>query len=446
MDCRKGTRSFARGMIETQPNKRPERALLIGLEQDGVSKWDLRDSMEELRELASSAGAEVVDTVTQKLQRPTAPYYIGKGKAELIRDSIQRQRVTSVIFNDELSPAQGRNLENLFSRKVLDRTQLILDIFAQRARSREGRLQIELAQLQYLLPRLTRMWTHLSRQSGGIGTRGPGETQLEVDRRRVQERIARLERDLEEVRKHRMVQRQGRKRNQWPVAAVVGYTNAGKSTLLNLLTGAGVLAEDKLFATLDPTTRSLTLPNKQRVLLTDTVGFLRKLPHTLIESFKATLEEVVEADLLIHVVDLSHPRVDEHMAAVDAVIKEIGAYGKQTLIVFNKVDSMPDRDLAQVYLEKFPGSVAISARTGEGVDELIPALQNALGSWRLRCCYRLPQSESALLAEVHRVGHVLELRYEGEFAELVAHVPPQLEQKLTPYLKPSSQDFPPNDR
>jgi GTP-binding protein HflX len=255
----------------------------------------------------------------------------------------------------------------------------------------------------------------------------------------VQERIARLERDLEEVRKHRAVQRQGRRRHQWPVAAVVGYTNAGKSTLLNLLTGADVLAENKLFATLDPTTRSLMLPNKQRILLTDTVGFLRKLPHTLIESFKATLEEVVEADLLIHVADLSHPRLDEHMAAVDAVIKEIGAYGKQTLIVFNKLDALPDRDVAKVYLEKFPGSVAISARAGEGVTELISALQNALGSWRLRSRYCVPQSESALLAEVHRVGHVLELHYEHEFANLVAHVPPQLEQKLAPYLAPSAE-------
>ena len=304
----------------------------------------MHDSLDELRELANSAGAEVVDTVTQKLQKPTAPYYIGRGKAELIKESCQDQQVTSVIFNDELSPAQGRNLENLFARKVLDRTQLILDIFAQRARSREGRLQIELAQLQYLLPRLTRMWHHLSRQTGGIGTRGPGETQLEVDRRRVQERIARLERELESVRKTRAIQRQGRKRHQWPVAAVVGYTNAGKSTLLNLLTGADVVAENKLFATLDPTTRSFVLPNKQRVLLTDTVGFLRKLPHTLIESFKATLEEVSEADLLIHIVDLSHPRVDEQMEAVDRVIKELDAYGKQTLIVFNKIDNLPNRE------------------------------------------------------------------------------------------------------
>ena len=371
-------------MIETRPQKTQERALLIGLEKEGISKWDLQDSLDELRELANSAGAEVVDTVTQKLQKPTAPYYIGRGKAESIKDSCQDRQVTSVIFDDELSPAQGRNLENLFARKVLDRTQLILDIFAQRARSREGRLQIELAQLQYLLPRLTRMWDHLSRQTGGIGTRGPGETQLEVDRRRVQERIARLERELEAVRKTRAVQRQGRKRHQWPVAAVVGYTNAGKSTLLNLLTGADLVAEDKLFATLDPTTRSFVLPNKQRVLLTDTVGFLRKLPHTLIESFKATLEEVSEADLLIHIVDLSHPRVDEQMEAVDAVIKELDAFGKQTLIVFNKIDNLPNRELAESYVTRFPGSVAISARTGEGVVKLVQALENALSSWRLR--------------------------------------------------------------
>src|SRR3981189_2868769 len=257
-------------MIETRPKRNHERAILIGLEQEGVSKWDLRDSMEELAELANSAGAEVAGTITQKLQTPPAPYYIGKGKAELIKDSLQDRQVTSVIFNDELSPAQGRNLETLLARKVLDRTQLILDIFAQRARSREGRLQIELAQLEYLLPRLTGMWEHLSRQTGGTGIARPGETQVEVDRRRVQERIARLERELEAVRKTRAIQRESRKRHQWPVASVVGYTNAGKSTLLNLLTGADVVAENKLFATLDPTTRSFVLPNKQRLLLTAT--------------------------------------------------------------------------------------------------------------------------------------------------------------------------------
>jgi len=424
-------------MIETRPQKSRERALLIGLEKEGVSKWELHDSLDELRELANSAGAEVVDTVTQKLQKPTAPYYIGRGKAESIKESCQDRQVTSVIFNDELSPAQGRNLENLFARKVLDRTQLILDIFAQRARSREGRLQIELAQLQYLLPRLTRMWHHLSRQTGGIGTRGPGETQLEVDRRRVQERIARLERELEAVRKTRAIQRQGRKRHQWPVAAVVGYTNAGKSTLLNLLTGADVVAENKLFATLDPTTRSFVLPNKQRVLLTDTVGFLRKLPHTLIESFKATLEEVSEADLLIHIVDLSHPRVDEQMEAVDRVIKELDAYGKQTLIVFNKIDNLTSREGVDSYLKRFPASVAISARTGEGVNQLVHALEGALSSWRLRSRFRIPANESALLAEIHRVGHVLELRYEENDAVIVAHVPPDLAHKLERYAEHS---------
>jgi GTP-binding protein HflX len=422
-------------MFETRPKKNHERALLIGLEKQGVSKWDLRDSLEELAELANSAGAEVVDTVTQKLQKPTAPYYIGKGKAESLKPALQDRQVTSVIFDDELSPAQGRNLENLLSRKVLDRTQLILDIFAQRARSREGRLQIELAQLQYLLPRLTRMWNHLSRQTGGIGTRGPGETQLEVDRRRVQERIARLERELESVRKTRAVQRQGRKRHQWPVAAVVGYTNAGKSTLLNLLTGADLVAENKLFATLDPTTRSFVLPNKQRLLLTDTVGFLRKLPHTLIESFKATLEEVSEADLLIHVVDLAHARVDDQIEAVENVIKELNASGKQMLIVFNKIDNVLNRDLMGTYVRRFPGSVAISARTGENVNQLVQVLQDALSAWRLRSHFRIPASESALIAEIHRVGHVLELKYEGNDTILVAHIPPELAQKLERYAE-----------
>ncbi len=422
-------------MFDVQRKQKQERALLIGLEKDGVSKWDLRDSLEELRELANSAGAHVVNTVTQKLPAPTAPYYIGKGKAQAIKDSFQDQQVTSVIFDNELSPAQGRNLEQLFSRKVLDRTQLILDIFAQRARSREGRLQIELAQLQYLLPRLTRMWTHLSRQTGGIGTRGPGETQLEVDRRRVQERIARLERELKGVRKVRSVQREGRRRHQWPVAAVVGYTNAGKSTLLNLLTGADVVAEDRLFATLDPTTRSITLPNKQRMLLTDTVGFLRKLPHTLIESFKATLEEVSEADLLVHVVDLSHPRVDEHIEAVDDVIKELGAYGKQTLLVFNKDDAVTNSEQVAAYQHRFPGSVAISARTGEGVGALVQALQDRVSSWRLDLRFRVPLSQSCLIAEIHRVGRVLELRYEAEAAVIRAHVPPHLEQKLAAFAE-----------
>ena len=410
-----------------------ERTILVGLERDGVTRWDVEDSLTELRQLAATAGAQVVETIVQRLDKPTAPFYIGKGKAEEVRQHCREQGVTSVIFDDELSPAQGRNLEGLTHRKVLDRTQLILDIFAQRARSREGRLQIELAQLQYLLPRLTGMWSHLSRQSGGIGTRGPGETQLEVDRRRVQERIARLERDLREVRKHRTVQREGRLRRNWPVASLVGYTNAGKSSLLNRLTNAGVLSADKLFATLDPTTRQLVLPNRQKVLLTDTVGFIRKLPHTVIESFKATLEEIQLADLLIHVVDLSHPDYHEQMHAVEATVAELGAEQKQTMIVFNKIDAIPDPEIVRSQLHRFPGSVAISARTGEGMATFFEELELRLSAWRMRVEFRIPIVESALLAEMHRVGHVLSTTYEDDIAVVVAHIPPEMKSRLALY-------------
>lgn len=410
-----------------------EKAILVGLEHGKTTRWDVEESLGELRQLAATAGAVIVDTCVQRLEKPTAPYYIGKGKAEEVARQCGEKEVTSVIFDDELSPAQGRNLELITSRKVLDRTQLILDIFAQRARTREGRLQIELAQLQYLLPRLTRMWTHLSRQTGGIGTRGPGETQLEVDRRRVQERIARLEKDLMAVRKNRSIQREGRLRKHWPVAAVVGYTNAGKSSLLNQLTGAGVIVEGKLFATLDPTTRQMLLPNRQKVLLTDTVGFIRKLPHTLVESFKATLEEVQLADLLIHIVDLSHPQYSDQMAVVDSTIKALGAGGKQTVLVFNKIDRVQDRDVVQAQLRRYPNSVAISARTGEGLGSFLEQLQMDLGAWRLKGEYQIPLIESALLAEIHRVGHVLSLHYEGEFVYVTAHIPPMLKQRLSQF-------------
>jgi GTPase len=420
-------------LLTTPPPTATEKTVLVGLEHDGVTRWDLEESLSELRELAATAGATVVDTVTQKLQHPTAPYYIGKGKAEEVAIRCTETGAGSIIFDDELSPAQGRNLESVTSKKILDRTQLILDIFARRARSREGRLQIELAQLQYLLPRLTRMWTHLSRQTGGIGTRGPGETQLEVDRRRVQERIARLQKDLEEVRKHRAIQREGRARHQWPVVAIVGYTNAGKSSLLNRLTKAGVLAEDKLFATLDPTTRQFVLPNKLKVLFTDTVGFIRKLPTTVIESFKATLEELKSADLLVHVVDVSHPQWEEHIAATESVISELDAAGKHTLIVFNKIDRVSNPEAIEAALARYPHSVAVSVKTGENLEQFVDELQNQLSAWRLRQRFRIPQSDSVSLAELHRAGHVVEIAYEGDDALVTAHIPPALEPKFARY-------------
>ncbi len=420
-------------MTGQPPSSFREKAILVGLEHEGVSRWDVEDSLDELKQLAASAGANVVDTVVQRMDKPTAPYYIGKGKAEEIARKCVEKGVTLLIFDDELSPAQGRNVEEIVGCRVLDRTQVILDIFAKRARSHEGRLQIELAQLQYLLPRLTRMWTHLSRQTGGIGTRGPGETQLEVDRRRVTERISRLEKDLRDVRKHRTVQREGRLRRNWPVASLVGYTNAGKSSLLNRLTGAGVLAEDKLFATLDPTTRQLVLPNRQKVLLTDTVGFIRKLPHTVIEAFKATLEEVQLANLLIHVVDLSHPQHDQQIKAVEDTLKELDAQGKQTLLVFNKIDNIKDWSIVENQLRRHPGSVAISARMGDGMTSFLEEMEVRLDAWRMRGEYRIPSNASALLAEIHRVGHVLQITYEGDHAIVTAHIPPELKPKLAAY-------------
>src|SRR5258706_9250546 len=318
LGCPRGTRDL-KALIETS-TKRPERVFLVGLDLKSRSSWDLEDSLAELHELASSAGGQVIGNGIQKLEAPVAGTFIGTGKADEFACECRKQDVDTVIFDDELSPAQSRNLELVFNCKVLDRTSLILDIFAQRARTKEGKLQIELAQLAHLLPRLTRFWGHLSRQKGGIGMRGDGETQLETDRRRVQDRIARIADELETVRRQRTTQRAGRQRSLWPLASIVGYTNAGKSTLLNTLTGASTLTEDKVFATLDPMTRRLRLPTNQNVLLTDTVGFIRKLPHGLVEAFKATLEEVVQAELLLHVVDLSHPHAREQVVAGNSVL------------------------------------------------------------------------------------------------------------------------------
>jgi len=418
----------------TSPPPGNERTLLVGLERPDDSKWDHAESLQELGELVKSAGGEVVQTMIQRRPAPTAAYYIGPGKAAELAELCKKENVGTVIFNDELSPAQSRNLEKVFERKILDRTQLILDIFAQRAKSKDGKLQIELAQLQYLLPRLTGMWTHLSRQSGGIGMRGPGETQLEVDRRRVTEKIARLSRELAEVRQQRGIQRAGRLRQHWPIASLVGYTNAGKSTLLNKMTHSEVYAADKLFATLDPTTRQFILPNKQKLLLTDTVGFLKQLPHHLIESFKATLEEVAEADLLLHVVDLSHPLYEQQMAAVQVVLEELHAWGKQMIVVFNKIDRVTNPALIEHALHKHPHSVAISAVTGEGLGELFEEIEHQVKSWRLRVKLVIPNHLTALIAELHRVGRVLDISYRGDTVTLTAHVPPQLQGKIKPFM------------
>ncbi len=395
----------------------------------------MRESLDELGELAETAGGEIVGEGTQKLEAPNAATYIGKGKAEELAAFCGQHEVDTVIFDDELSPAQTRNLEKIFNAKILDRTALILDIFSQRARTREGKLQIELAQLQHLLPRLTRFWGHLSRQKGGIGMRGgEGESQLEADRRKVSERIDRIERDLDAVRRQRETQRAGRQRAQWPLASIVGYTNAGKSTLLNRLTGADVLAKDILFATLDPTTRRLRLPTNQNILLTDTVGFIRKLPHGLVEAFKATLEEVVQADLLLHVVDVSHPQVDEQISAVNSVLNEIGAGDKPTMMVFNKVDQLNIGNTLTRLQELYPNSVAISATKGVGTDELLAEIGTQIRPERELLDLKIPHEQAALIARLHKVGQVLERRYSGKTARFKARIPPHYHAEFAAFI------------
>jgi GTPase len=397
--------------------------------------WEVRDSLDELAELAATAGGEVVGDGTQRLEAPAAGTFIGSGKADEFARHCRRQDVDTVIFDDDLSPAQSRNLERVFECKVLDRTVLILDIFAQRARTREGKLQVELAQLQHLLPRLTGYWTHLSRQKGGIGMRGgEGESQLETDRRRVQERIDKIREELVLVRRQRATQRAGRQRRLWPLASIVGYTNAGKSTLLNALTGAAVLEEDKLFATLDPTTRRLHLPTNQSVLLTDTVGFIRKLPHRLVEAFKATLEEVVRADLLLHVVDISHPLAGEQIRSVNAVLEEIGAADKPTLMVLNKIDRLENGEVAGRFLEQFPNGVAVSASSKAGFPALVAELGSQLRPIREFVELEVPHSEPAVIARLHAVGQVVERDYNGVSARFKARIPPHLHAEFAAFI------------
>jgi GTP-binding protein HflX len=351
-------------------------AVLIGLRRPQQSRWDAEDSLEELAQLAISAGATPAFRVLQDRFLPNPRTLIGPGKAEEVR-LICEEGADLVIFDDDLTGSQQRNLESALGRKVVDRTGLILDIFAQRARSREGKLQVELAQLKYLLPRLTGHGGELSRLGGGIGTRGPGETQLEVDRRRIRRRIVKIEEELEKVRRHRALLRRHRQKRALPTAALVGYTNAGKSSLLNALTDAALPVADKFFATLDPTLRKVMVPGGRQILLSDTVGFIRKLPHQLVEAFKATLEEVQASDFLLHVIDISHPDWQNQSQAVMAVLGELGAAAKPLINVYNKVDKLPHPE-AVAFLARRPRSVVVSAHTGAGLDDLKHAMAETL--------------------------------------------------------------------
>ena len=422
-----------KSLIQTR-DVRSVRVFLVGVELKNRTAAAVRESLAELEELAATAGTQIVGEGVQKLAVPVAATYIGPGKAQEFAARCQAEDVDTVIFDDELSPAQTRNLEKIFGCKIMDRTALILEIFGQRARTREGKLQIEHAQLEYLLPRLTRYWSHLSRQRGSTGSiGGEGESQLEADRRKLSERIEKIESELELVRRQRETQRAGRQRSEWPLASIVGYTNAGKSTLLNRLTGATVLAEDKLFATLDPTTRRLKLPTKQNVLLTDTVGFIKKLPHGLVEAFKATLEEVVQADLLLHVVDISHAQAEEQIDAVNTVLMEIGAAEKPVLMIFNKVDQLAG-GIPPLMREKYPNSVSISAKTGEGIAPLLAELGTQLRPIREFLDLRVPQEKAAIIARIHAVGQVVESRYSGKNARFKVRIPPHLVEEFAPFV------------
>ena len=403
-----------------------EAAVLVRLALPGDREEEIEESLAEMRRLAWTAGAEIACTIVQRRPAPCPATLIGSGKVDQIRAAVDELEADLVLFDSELSPTQGSKLQKTLGVKVLDRTQLILDIFAQRAHTNEGKHQVELAQLQYTLPRLTGRGVEMARLGGGIGTRGPGEQKLEVDRRVIRKRIDRLRGDLAGIRKHREVQRKRRTEGAIGTVALVGYTNAGKSSLLNALTQAGVFVEDKLFATLDPTSRRCALPGGGEVVVTDTVGFIRKLPHGLVAAFRATLEEVNEADLILLLADVSHDGVDDQVRAVLGVLEEIGALDKPVIRVYNKIDAADD-DVVREKLNLPGESCAVSALTGEGLPDLLKRIELRFAAARSRVTLRIPQEEANLVPRIYEWGRVFTRTYEDNFIVIDAELaPPQL--------------------
>jgi GTP-binding protein HflX len=412
--------------------RKRERALLAALKLPKQRRFEVEESLDELGRLAESAGAEVVGRMTQERSAPTPKLYFGKGKVDELKASSEREGAKLMISDDALSPVQERNLGGSLGLKVIDRTALILDIFAQRARTMEGKLQVELAQLSYLLPRLIGQWKHLERLGGGIGTRGPGETQLESDRRMIRHRIEKIRGELGRVRVHRRLLRDRRKAAGVPVVALVGYTNAGKTTLLNHLTGAEHTAADRLFVTLDPAARLVSRAPHAPFILTDTVGFIRKLPHQLVAAFKATLEEFEEADVLLHVVDASHPALEEQMEAVESLLGELELGQRPTVVALNKVDRLEPGAALGALVERFDG-VAVSARTGEGMDALVERIERALRPGVERVTLRIPYRDGTAIAQCYERGRVLSRSDDVDGILLEVELPPRLLGPLEPY-------------
>lgn len=396
-------------MIDIISNK-IERAILVAVKTRYHVREVVYEHMNELEELARTAGAVTIRKIVQEKTGYDGTYYLGKGKAHEIAEMIEEEEIDLLIFDDDLTPGQARNLEALMKRKILDRSGLILDIFAQHAKTKTSRTQVELAQLQYLLPRLTRAWTHLSKQFGGIGTKGPGETQIETDRRLIRDRISFLKDKLKEIEGDRNTQTKLRK--ETTKVTLVGYTNAGKSTLFNMLAAADALTEDKLFATLDSTTRNFNLQKNTEILLSDTVGFIRKLPHQLIASFKSTLSEVREADILLHVVDISHPFYEDHIAVVEQTLEELGCKDKKLIRVFNKIDLVEEPDRITFLINKYPGAVVTSAAKGMNIGKLKEVILDIIEGDFVEQDYVLPLEKSHLISKVHQFAEVLSTNYE----------------------------------